>query len=369
MKINPLFILLFIIAITFSVNPAFASQSTTGTGSTFTDLAGNSVTVPDHVERVVITSMSPMVPIYVYYTNSTDTLFGANSAGITYAKSGVMSKIYPGLKDVNTGFIQGVEINIEEILKLKPDVVLYTGSRKDEYKILSDANLTAVGFTTSNPEKDNNVFSQMEFWLNQLAQITGDTGKADSLVEYNKAVQEKVADKIASVDAEKKPKALIIFSYKDGKLQVAGNGHYSEYWLNATGAENVASDLTGLKEVDMEQVIAWNPDIIYFANSQSALPSDLYNNTISGSDWSTISAVKNKQVYIFPYATYMSYAPSLENGLVLEWMAQKNHPELFSDLNMEEETADFFKKFFNYTASDEDIKGFLNPESIAVRLH
>lgn len=150
---------------------------------------------------------------------------------------------------------------------------------------------------------------------------------------------------------------------------MAGSGHYSEYWLNATGAENVAAELSGLKPVDMEQIIAWDPEIIYFANSQNALPSDLYNNTIPGYDWSQVTAVKNKQVYIFPYATYMSYAPSLEDGLVLQWMAQINHPDLFKDLDMEEETSYFFKEFFNYTATDEDIKGFLNPEYIAVRLH
>ena len=358
-----------ILAIFLMVGCVGASEPASGPGTTFTDMAGNDVTLPESVDRVIITSMSPMVPIYVYYTNSTDKLIGANSAGITYALSGAMSKIYPGLKNVNTGFVQGVDINIEEILKLKPDVVIYTGSRKDEYDILSKANLTTVGFTTSQAGTDNNVFNQVEKWLRQLSNIVGDTGKADQLIAYNNEVQEKVAEKIDTVTEDNKPKALIIFSYKDGKLQVAGSGHYSDYWLNATGAENVAADITGLKEVDMEQVIAWDPEIIYFANSQSALPSDLYNNTIPGSDWSSVSAVKNKQVYIFPYATYMSYAPSLENGLVLQWMAKINHPELFKDLDMTKETESFFEKFFNYTATDEDIKGFLNPEYISVRLH
>ncbi len=343
------------------------AKPSTGPGSTFIDLAGNVVDLPDSIERVIITSMSPMVPVYVYYVNSTDMLVGANSAGITYAESGIMSEIYPELEKVDTGFVQGVVINIEEILKLDPDVVIYTGSRQDEYEILSKAGLTSVGFT--NAKGDYNVFSQMESWLNQLSRIVGDTGKADDLVSYNYEIQKKVAEKVNTVSDENKPRAMIIFSYKDGNLQVAGSGHYSEYWLDATGAKNVASELTGLQTVDMEQVIDWDPEIIYFANSQNAMPSDLYNNTVSGYDWSSVSAVKDHHVYIFPYATYMSYAPALENGLVLEWMAQINHPELFKDLDMNEETAAFFKRFFNYDATEDEIQSFLNPESIAVRLH
>lgn len=345
------------------------TEPSIGPGSTFVDLAGNNVTTPDSVDRVVITSMSPMVPIYVYYMGGTDKLVGANSAGITYALSGVMSSIYPDLANVETGFVSGVVINIEEILKLDPDVVIYTGSRQDEYAILDKAGLTAVGFTTSLSETGYNVFTQLELWLNQLGLIVGETGKADSLIAYNNKVQMEVAEKIDTVTDDKKPRVLIIFSYKEGTLQAAGSGHYSEYWTEATGAKNVAAELSGLKKIDIEQVIAWNPEIIYFANSQGALPSDLYNNTVPGHDWSSVTAVRNNQVYIFPYATYMSYAPSLENGLVLQWMAQINHPELFADLDMKEETAYFFEEFFGYTATANDIEGFLNPESIAVRLH
>ena len=296
-------IIVIIIAICAITGCIGTSQPTIGPGTTFTDLAGNNVTIPESVDRVIITSMSPMVPIYVYYMNGTDKLVGANSAGITYAKSGVMFKIYPKLDSVETGFVQGTVINIEEILKLDPDVVIYTGSRQDEYDILSSANLTAVGFTTSLSDTGYNVFTQLELWLNQLGKIVGETNKADDLIAYNNEVQEKVAEKIDTVTDNEKPWALIIFTCKEGTLQVAGSGHYSEYWLNATGAENVASELSGLKSVDMEQIIAWDPDIIYFANSQNALPSDLYNNTIAGYDWSQVSAVKNKQVYIFPYAT------------------------------------------------------------------
>lgn len=362
-------IIVVIIAICAIAGCIGTSQPTIGPGTTFTDLAGNNVTLPESVDRVIITSMSPMVPIYVYYMDGTDKLVGANSAGITYAKSGVMSEIYPELDSVETGFVQGTVINIEEILRLDPDVVIYTGSRQDEYALLTEANLTAVGFTTSLGATSYNVFTQLELWLNQLGIIVGETDKANDLIAYNNEVQEKVAEKIDTVKDDEKPRALIIFTCKEGTLQVAGSGHYSEYWLNATGAENVAAELSGLKPVDMEQIIAWDPEIIYFANSQNALPSDLYNNTIPGYDWSQVTAVKNKQVYIFPYATYMSYAPSLEDGLVLQWMAQINHPDLFTDLDMEKETSYFFKEFFNYTATDEDIKGFLNPEYIAVRLH
>jgi iron complex transport system substrate-binding protein len=346
-----------------------AAEQKSGPETSFKDLAGNNVTLPKSVDRVIITSMSPMVPVYIWYMDGTDKLIGANSAGITYALGGPMSKMYK-LKGIETGYVKGVVINIEEILKLKPDVVIYTGSRQDEYKLLSDAGLTAVGFPVSLEKWNYDVFIHMENWLNQLSQlIGGDTARKDKLIKYNNDVQKKVADRLKDVNDDKKPRALFISTFKEGTLQVAGNKSYGDWWIETSGAKNVANELTGTKDVDIEQIIAWDPEIIYLGNSQNSMPTDMYLNTIPGYDWKPVTAVKNKQVYVLPYTTYMTQAPSLEAGVVLQWMAQKNQPELFKDIDINKEFESFYKDIFGYTTTEEDIKGFLNPKYIPVRLH
>jgi hypothetical protein len=56
---------------------------------------------------------------------------------------------------------------------------------------------------------------------------------------------------------ENKPKSLMIFTHSDGKTVVSGKGFFGNYWLNATGAVDVAEDDINIKAaVDMGRVMA-----------------------------------------------------------------------------------------------------------------
>jgi iron complex transport system substrate-binding protein len=315
--------------------------------------------------------MHPIVPVYVYYADGPDKLVAAGSAGLQYAKSGILSKVYPGLNNINTEFATGSALNTEAILKLEPDVALYTGETQSDYTALTNVGIPAVGFTTAmgdNSREGLNPFNHLKLWLEQLETIFGDNGRADSLIAYGNEVQRNVANGLSGLQEKDKPKVLIIFSYTPTAISVAGSNHYSEYWIEASGGINAAKDVKGIAQVNMERILEWNPDIIYFANGASAVPEDLYSNNIAGHDWSSITAVKNKDVHIFPSATYMSYAPSLEAGLVLQWLAKTNHPALFSNLDLVKETTDYFKEFFNYNVSVTDVDNFLNPKT-AIKVH
>ena len=156
-------------------------------------------------------------------------------------------------------------------------------------------------------------------------------GKADEFLEKTdldeklKAKAGEVKDKVKSAvgKEEEKPSVMIIFQLGDNNLKVAGSGHYSEFWINNTGAVNAAGELQKLQPVDIEQVMAWDPDIIYLTTFSPAMPEDMYNNTYEGFDFSLLSAVKNHQVYKIPLGSYRWYAPSCECSLMLKWMADE----------------------------------------------
>lgn len=345
-------------------------NSNTVATHTITDMQGNEVEVPCDIESVAITSMSPMVPVLTYYMNGTDKLVGANSAGLTYAKNGIMGNIYD-FDGISTDFVSGTTVNVESLTVLDPDVVIYTGNRTDEHTLLDGAGLTNVGFNTAMTGGNSiDPFEAVEAWVDLLKDMFGDNGRGTALTEYNTTAKELVSEKISTLSENDMPSALIIFSINsDGTISVCGSGHYSEYWLDAAGASNVASGLTGIKKVSMEQIDQWNPDYIFFANSSGKMPTDLINNTIDGQDWSTINAVRNSAVYVFPSATYFSYAPSLEAGVTLQFLAKILHPDLFPSLYMEDVVADFFDELFDYTATSTEIEEFLYPDELSVKLH
>jgi iron complex transport system substrate-binding protein len=143
-----------------------------------------------------------------------------------------------------------------------------------------------------------------------------------------------------------------------------GTGSFANFWLSSTGAENVARELKtsprGIS-VNMEQILLWNPEVIYITNFCPTQPDDLYQNKLPGQDWSEVSAVKNRRVYKIPLGEYRWYPPSGDSSLMLKWMAKKNHPRLFADYDMRGEIRRHFKKIYNYPITEAQIDRVLNP--------
>jgi iron complex transport system substrate-binding protein len=331
------------------------------------DLTGNEVELPVKIERVLITSIWPLPAVYCYYMNSTEKLIGIPGVALSVAEGSIFSKLYPDIVKLETGFINGTTINIEEVIKLRPDVVFYTGERQDEYDMLKNAGIPAVGFTTA-MKAGGDVAVNIEDWLRQLEAIFGPSSRVEKLLSYNKQVYSDLEEKLSRISPGDKPKSLIVFTHTPSALQIAGVGHYSDYWINATGAVN-AANVQGLKNVDMEQILAWAPDRIYLTNFSPILPEDLLNNRMAGYDWSQVPAVRNGQVYKFPLGTYRSYAPSMESSVVLKWMSALNHPDIFPEVNIDVETAAFYKEIYGYTMSAEDLEAMLRPGAMRTQGH
>ena len=68
------------------------------------------------------------------------------------------------------------------------------------------------------------------------------------------------------------------------------------------GALNVAAELEQDNQVtvNMEQVYAWNPDLMFITNFTPAQPEDITGNTVGSFDWSGVDAVMNGRIYKMP---------------------------------------------------------------------
>ena len=323
------------------------------------DHAGHEVEIPAEINRVVISSLLPLPSVYCLFEGSADKLVGMHPSSMAAAENSILPKVAPEILDVSTDFLQGDEINIEELLKLDPDVVFYSANNTDEYEKLTAAGIPAVGFSTSNWQFD--CVETFGNWVSLLGEVLGQEDEAAGIVEYGRSVYKETQDKLAAAGDIEKPRALILFNYGGGTIKTSGSNFFGEYWLESTGAVNVAADLSGTPEINMEQIYEWNPDIIYITNFSSYLPEDLYNNTIDGDDWSSVKAVQDKKVYKFPLGMYRWFPPASDTPLVLKWLAQKNQPELFADTDMEQEVRDYYKRFYKVDLTDEDVEQIFNP--------
>lgn len=328
---------------------------------TIVDHAGHEVVLPAQIERIAITSITPLPSVYCMFEGNADRLIGISPSSMAAAENSLLAQVIPEIVDVPTEFMTGGEVNIEELVAMKPDVVFYNESKQEEYEKLSAAGLTAVAFSTTQWGSDS--VETFEAWVTLLGEVLGEEDKAAGITEYGRKTYDMIQERLAQAgDSEEQPRVLFLYQYADGVIQTSGSNHFGEYWANATGAVNVAheSDARGL-EINMEQIYEWDPDIIYITNFVPYLPEDLYNNAIEGHDWSVVRAVQEKNVYKCPLGVYRWYPPSSDTPLMLLWMAKMNHPDLFEDIDLETEMKEYYQKFYDIELTDENIEMIFNP--------
>ncbi len=325
---------------------------------TIVDQLGNEVVLPEKIERVVIASVWPLASVYVLALG-TDKLVGLDPAIISAAENSMLIKIAPEISDIESGFSQGGYMNVEELIKLDPDVVLYASGVPEDYEVAKQAGIPAVGFDLS--IKDYNAVETINSWIELLEEVMGEDLSSEEYVAYGNEIQELVAERLKDVEEEDKPECMIIHKYGENTVNVPGQKTWADYWISASGGINVANELEGTKEVGMEQVYEWNPEKIFITNFNDALPEDIYNNTLCSSDWSDVAAVENEDVNKIPLGMYRWYVTCSDSPMMLLWMAMENHPDLFEDIDFNEKMKEFYKKFYNMDITDEDIESIVNP--------
>ena len=328
---------------------------------TVIDHLGNEVVIPAEINTIVTTSITPMPSVYCMFAGSAERLIGMSPSSKAAAENSLLAEIMPEIKEVSTEFMTGGEVNVEELVAMNPDIIFCNASKEDEYEKLRAAGLAVIAVSTSQWGSDS--VETFEGWITLLGEVLGEEDKATGITEYGRKVYSMIQERVASVEESERPRVMFLYNYKDGVIKTSGNSHFGQYWAEAAGAVNVAQehDAGGL-EINMEQIYEWDPDMIFITNFVPYLAEDLYNNAgFEGHDWSVVRAVQEENVYKCPLGVYRWYPPSSDTPLMLLWMAQTIYPELFEDINLEEEMKDYYKNFYNIELIDEDIVKIFHP--------
>lgn len=263
------------------------------------------------------------------------------------------AEIYPNLLKVPAGDND----NLESLLALKADLYICHKSNQKVCSILKRSNVNLIELSVN---IDNyNSKKTLEHWLNSLSKEFNIQAKSKELIDRVTQVEEEIVHK---TQGAKKPKAMIIQVLNDHQIIVGGL--FGDYLLEKSGASNVFKGIKGNRNVNIEEILALNPEIIYITNFTPTMPEDLLN----AKEWQGIEAIKTKQVYKFPLATYRPFAPSLDLPVILQYLAQKNHPKLFENLDIKQEFSSHFKRFYNIELNQKQLEEIMHPKREAGRL-
>lgn len=297
----------------------------------------------DEVPQRVVTTIKPFPYIYYAVVGNNDNLVGCNKGSITAYEESALRYMYPELANADTSFVDSsFVVNVEEVLKLEPDVVFQWNYMEEDIAKMEAAGIKVVALEYGDEE-------DLETWIRIIGTMFNQEERAEELITYFYDSVAEVTDKIATLPEEDYSNIVIL----SDNLKVTGVG-FSKYWIDNSGAVNPAGNLDGEElNVNMEQIYEWNPSIVYIGNFTELQPSDLIDNKLEGQDWSVVDAVQNGQVYKIPIGGYRWDPPGIETPLMIKWLAKIQHPELFEDMDMREEVKEFYQDVYHYELTDE----------------
>ncbi|MCR5727339.1 MAG: ABC transporter substrate-binding protein [Lachnospiraceae bacterium] len=328
---------------------------------TVTDHAGNQVEVPNTINHIVVADIYPMASVLAVFFDSAEKIVGMAAPCMSAAKNGLLGEMYPEILNAKTDFIDGTNVNIEELLKLNPDVVFYSAGSKEEGEAYKNAGIPAIAISPGKWGYD--AIETLNQWIDTLVQIFPDNNKSQIVREYSEKTYKMVQERVAGLKDEEKVKAFFLFQYSDSNILTSGKKFFGQWWCDAVGAKNAAEELENDNSVavNMEQIYAWNPELIFITNFNTATPDDLYNNTVGNYDWSVVEAVKNKKIYKMPLGMYRSYTCGVDTPVTLLWIAKTVYPSLFEDIDITAETKKYYKEVFGITLTDEQADKIFSP--------
>ena len=328
---------------------------------TITDHADNEVTVPANIEKIAVCDIFPLPSVLAVFFDSADKIVGMPEPSMTAAQNGLLGQLYPEILNAETGYIDGANVNMEELAKLEPDVVFYSASSPELGDQLKNAGFAAVAVSVN--KWDYNCIETLNNWIALLSQMFPDNDKTEIVKTRSNEMYDMVQERVKDIPDEEKAKAFFLFQYSDTTLLTSGKQFFGQWWADAIGAKNVAEELEqdNSVPVNMEQVYSWDPDLIFMTNFNTYYPDDLYNNTVEGYDWSPVTAVKNERVYKMPLGMYRSYTPGADCPVTLLWMAKTAYPEKFEDVDVIKEAKSYYKEVFGIELTDEQAQSIFEP--------
>jgi iron complex transport system substrate-binding protein len=327
---------------------------------TVVDTSGRKVELNWPLKRIITSPV--VVPNLIFAVDGTgEKMAGMHPMSKSAWENSVLRIMAPEMEKAITGFIQGgFKMNIEEVVKLKPDVVFQVSFEESDIKQLESLGIPVIVTHEGLKELDAYLITH----INLVGRVLRKEDRAAELIADFEQAKATIGTRSARIPATDRPRALILFTVEE--LMATGTGSFANFWLGTTGADNVATGLMtsprGTK-VNMEQIMAWNPEIIYITNFCSTQPEDLIQNRVPGQDWRGVAAVQKGRVYKIPLGQYRWYPPSGDSSLMLKWMAQKNHPDVFNYYDIRAEIKKHFTRTYRFELSEAQVDRILNPVS------
>jgi len=210
-------------------------------------------------------------------------------------------------------------VDVEKVVSLRPDLVLATQIHsKTIIPALEKLGLTVVALT---PSSLTGVLDSVTL----VGKITGQDKQASELVKDLSTRIKAIADKTQKLSPAQRPRVFYV-TWHD-PLWTAGTGTLSNDVISQAGGQNIASDISGDKTIDLETVINRDPEVIIVSVGMGTGEDLPWQYIKSESRLKNTQALLTDRVYKIDGDLIHRPGPRIVEAL--EQIAQFIHPELF----------------------------------------
>ena len=314
-----------------------ASQETPPETRAITDSMDRNVEIPYSVERIVCVGVGALR--YTCYVGGADRVVGVED----YETKPGMSRLY---NYVNFDLFQNLPVTgtngepfVEEIINVDPQVIVMSSyASQDPDELSQKTGIPVVVVPGSDTTLDEKAYVTIRI-LGELYQLED---RAEDLTDYLKSIQKDLDDRTASIAEDAKPTCYVGgVSFKGHHGFEGTEAYYGPFEL--IHAKNLANTTgqTGAFNIDVEQVLSWDPEMIFLdfngmnlINEDYAAHPDFYN---------ALTAVQEGKVY--SQISFRSSASNLETALADAYYAAcVMYPQQFQDIDPVEKAGEIFTK-------------------------
>ena len=191
--------------------------------------------------------------------------------------------------------------SVEEIIALKPSLVLLTGDIPTQQKVkksLLDAHVKVKSVNVDN-------FQDYDKYMKVFTKMN----KRSDLYEKN------VVDVSKRIEAIKKKvnfkkQTYLMLRVSSMKNKVLKNDYFACEIANDMNMVNIAQDDSALDDINVEEIMKKDPDYIFVVyQGEEKQAQEAYNKIAAMPGWDQLSALKNKHVKVLP-KNYFQFKPN-----------------------------------------------------------
>ena len=313
-----------------------APETDLGNTRVITDGAGRQVEVPQKVESIVCVGVGSLR--YTCYVGAQDMVIGVEDYEVKPGMSRLYNYVnFDKFKDLPVIGTDGVPYT-EEIIDLSPDVIVmsaYASVEADDLQAKTGTPVVVV------PGSDTTLDDAAYETIRIMGQLYGMENRATELTDYLKGLQQDLDNRTKDIPDGEKPSVYVGgVSFKGHHGFEGTEAYYGPFELiHANNLANTTGQ-TGAFNIDLEQVLSWDPDIIFVDfNGMSLINEDYATNP---DYYSSITAVQEGKVY--SQISFRSSASNLETALADAYYAAcVMYPQQFADVDPVAKAGEIFE--------------------------